>query len=79
MGKLVEQQEVRKALLEKKKTRKETMGKYFYDLSKLTFAALALGGTVSFFQGIEMKWLMVMALGVIFALVLAYIGNYILK
>ena len=76
MGKFVEQQEV---LQEMKRTRKEILGKYFYDLSKLTFAALVLGGTVSFFQGIEMKWLMVMVLGVLFALVLAYIGNNILK
>lgn len=44
MGKFIVQQE-------KQKVRKETMGKYFYDLSRLTFAAMVLGGNNIIFSG----------------------------
>ena len=79
MGKFVQQQEAQKALQEKKKTRKETMGKYFYDLSKLTFAAMVLGGMISFFQGNEPKWITVIGTGLFIVVGLVYIGNNILK
>ena len=38
---------------ERAKCQRETLGKYFYDLSKLTFTALVLGGALTFFQGYE--------------------------
>ena len=72
MGKFIVQQE-------KQKVRKETMGKYFYDLSRLTFAAMVLGGIISFFQGIEIKWCYVVLLGLIVVFAVARIGNNILK
>ena len=72
MGKFIVQQE-------KQKVRKETMGKYFYDLSRLTFAAMVLGGIISFFQGIEIKWCYVVLLGLIVVVAFARIGNNILK
>ncbi|MCS2893224.1 MULTISPECIES: DUF6722 family protein [Parabacteroides] len=72
MGKFIVQQE-------KQKVRKETMGKYFYDLSRLTFAAMVLGGIISFFQGIEIKWCYVVLLGLIVVFAFARIGNNILK
>ena len=43
MGKFIEIQEARKVLNEKNKFRKETLGKFFYDLAKLSFAGLAIG------------------------------------
>lgn len=79
MGKFMKRQEELKIFQERKKTRKETMGKYFYDLSKLTFAAMVLGGTISFFQGSEFKWLIVIGSGLIVVVGLVYIGNNILK
>ena len=72
MGKFIVQQE-------KQKVRKETMGKYFYDLSRLTFAAMVLGGIISFFQGIEIKWCYVVLLGLIVVFSFSRIGNKILK
>ena len=42
MGKFMEQQEALKALREMKRVKKEAMAKYFYDLSKLAFAAMVL-------------------------------------
>ena len=79
MGKLKKQQAKCKPEKEKKSVQQETMGKYFYDLSKLTFAALVLGGTVSFFQGTELKWATVVAVGLVIAIFMAFIGNNILK
>lgn len=43
---------------ERAKCQRETLGKYFYDLSKLTFTALVLGGIAMLFQSekIEISW-----------------------
>lgn len=79
MRKFTERKEVQKASAEMKKLKKETMAKYFYDLSKLTFAAMVLGGIISFFQGTEMKWGYVIILGLIVVFMLARVGNNILK
>lgn len=38
MGKWSEQQEVKKETKEKDKMRRETLGKFFFDLAKLAFA-----------------------------------------
>lgn len=40
MGKWSEQQEVKKETKEKDKMRRETLGKFFFDLAKLAFAGL---------------------------------------
>ena len=45
--------DVRGESRERAKCQRETLGKYFYDLSKLTFTALVLGGALTFFQGYE--------------------------
>lgn len=79
MKKIAERKEVRKAPTEMKKLKKETMAKYFYDLSKLTFTAMVLGGTISFLQGTEIKWIIIAIIGGFLAIVLASIGNNILK
>ena len=61
MGSWSEQQEAKKDGKEKEKVSRETLGKYFYDLSKLSFTALFLGGGVSLvldFQNIN-YWVLV--------------------
>lgn len=47
MGNWEKQQEVKKEGLEREKIGRETLGKFFYDLAKLTFATMVLGGMVS--------------------------------
>lgn len=48
MGNWSEQQENRRESKEKEKINREILGKYFYDLSKLSFMALFLGAFSSF-------------------------------
>lgn len=79
MKKNVERKEACKASNEMQKLKKETMAKYFYDLSKLTFTAMVLGGSVSFLQGVEIKWIFAIIAGSVLAIALAGIGNNLLK
>ena len=70
---------------EKEKTRRELLGKLFFDFAKLVFAAFVLGGLSPLFQGEaegEVSVLgifIVVTLGVSVTIVFAYIGNKILK
>lgn len=79
MRKFIERKEARKTSVEMKKLKKETMAKYFYDLSKLTFTAMVLGGIISFLQGTEIKWIIAIIAGCVLAIALAGIGNSLLK
>ncbi|EKN11925.1 DUF6722 family protein [Parabacteroides goldsteinii] len=79
MGKFIERKEAQKTSAEMKKLKKETMAKYFYDLSKLTFTAMVLGGIISFLQGTEIKWIIAIIAGSVLAIALAGIGNSLLK
>ena len=58
MGNWSEQQEVKKEGKEKDKVRREKLAGYFFDLSKLVFAALVLGGITPLFTNVsnEMNW-----------------------
>lgn len=47
MGNWSVQQEAKKEVKEKERTSRETLGKFFYDLAKLVFTAMALVGGVS--------------------------------
>lgn len=67
MGKFIERKEAQKTSTEMKKLKKETMAKYFYDLSKLTFTAMVLGGIISFLQGTEIKWIIAIIAGSVFS------------
>lgn len=73
------QTEEQKTSTDMKKLKKETMAKYFYDLSKLTFTAMVLGGMISFLQGTEIKWIIAIIAGYVLAITLAGIGNSLLK
>ena len=47
MGNWERQQEEKRDIRERERVSKETLGKFFYDLSKLSFAALVIGSVAS--------------------------------
>lgn len=57
MGSWSERQEVKKEVKEKEKISRETLGKFFYDLAKTSFAAMVAGGAVSFSQVQTMSYI----------------------
>lgn len=65
---------------EKQKGSRDTLGKFFFDIAKLTFAAMVLGGVVALTtgEGGNGGWPL-MAVGLIVTAIFAYIGYYILK
>lgn len=80
MGNWSQQLEERKEVREKDKVRKETLGKFFYDLAKLIFAAIVLGGITPLCVNIGngINWNLIVA-GSIFTIIFSLIGNKILK
>ena len=76
-----ERQAARGESRERAKCQRETLGKYFYDLSKLTFTALVLGGIAMLFQSekIEISMIGMFMVGILFSVGLAFCGNKILK
>lgn len=80
MGNWSEMQEAKKERKEKDKTSREILGKYFYDLSKLSFAGLVIGGIVSIKPEMDVTVEVCrVVFGIISAFVLARMGNIILK
>uniref|UniRef100_UPI0040250085 hypothetical protein n=1 Tax=Prevotella sp. TaxID=59823 RepID=UPI0040250085 len=65
---------------DKVKSRKEKLAGYFYDLSKLTFAALVLGGMSSLYTD-EFKpyTIYVVIAGLVLTYITAFSANRILK
>lgn len=61
--------------------RREKLAAYFYDLSKLTFAALVLGGIPPLIAGRPLGWSAAIAIitGSVITFSLALIANKILK
>ena len=80
MGKFSEQVEVKKETKEKEKTSRETLGKYFYDLSKLSFGAMVLGVVVPWFSDSDNPdyWIL-LAIGIFTTACLAFFGYKIIK
>ena len=80
MGNWSERQEEKRERKEKDKTRREKLAGYFINLSQLTFVALVLGGITPLYTSIEIgiNWYVLVA-GVILTVILANIGNLILK
>lgn len=66
---------------ERDRSRRDTIAKYFFDLSKLVFTGMVVGGMISFFQAGEftsgMTWCVVY--GIICTILLALVGNHVLK
>lgn len=73
-------QEKKTETKEKDKTRRDKLAGYFFDLSKLIFAALVLGGITPLFTNISdgINW-STLILGVISTYMFANFANRILK
>lgn len=69
-----------KARKEKDGTRREKLAGYFFDLSKLVFAAIVLGGLTPLFTDSydNTNWLSIL-FGAVSTFFLAFLGNRILK
>ena len=80
MGSWSERQEVKKEVKEKEKISRETLGKFFYDLAKTSFAAMVAGGAVSFFTSSnnQLYWLLLL-IGAFSTIVFAYIGYKVIR
>ena len=77
MGNWSVQQEAKKEVKEKERTSRETLGKFFYDLAKLVFTAMALVGGVSLI--IDEPQAVLLATGMLLTYIFASIGYNILK
>lgn len=65
---------------EKAKTSRETLGKYFYDLSKTCFASFVVANVIAIFAAENIVTPIILALfGGIATFILARTGYYILK
>ena len=65
---------------DKVKSRKEKLASYFYDLSKLTFAALVLGGMSSLYtDDFKPYTIYVVIAGLVLTYITAFSANRILK
>lgn len=53
MGNFSERQKYRERESEKEKVRIENLGKFFYDLAKLTFVTVVLGNIISFYNDVD--------------------------
>lgn len=75
MSKFSEQIEIKAEKKDRNKTSRDTLGKYFYDLSKLTFVATVLNGSTTLFSNSEVSdRILNVILGIIFTTLLAMIG-----
>lgn len=74
------QQDIKKEVLERDKSRRENLGKFFYDLAKVAFAGLVVGGVAPLYANMDNSdnWYVVFA-GTVFTIIFAWIGNKILK
>ena len=80
MGNWSVQQEAKKEVKEKERTSRETLGKFFYDLAKLVFTAMALVGGVSLIiDEPQIKQGVLLATGMLLTYIFASIGYNILK
>ncbi len=80
MGNFARQQEVRRETTEKEKLSRETLGKFFFDLAKLVFTAMALVGGVSLIiDEPQTKQGVLAVMGILLTYTFAIIGYKILK
>lgn len=80
MGNWSEQQEVKKEVKEKNRTRREKLAGYFFDLSKLSFAGLVIGVVIPLYSDIsnENNWYSICT-GILLTIISAVFANKILK
>lgn len=70
-----------KEIKEKEKSRRESLGKYMYNLSQTCFTAMVVGATVTFFIADVSfaAFVVLLLMGLVSTLLLAYSANNILK
>ena len=79
MGSWSEQQVVKKEVKEKEKTSRETLGKFFYDLAKISFTALVVGSVVSVAtQQEKVEYWILILIGIFVTYIFSYIGYKII-
>lgn len=80
MGKFAEQQKAKDEARENDKLTRESLGKHFYDLSKVTFTAMVVGSTVAWVSDAskDYHWKLLL-IGVATSVLLTYIGYKIIK
>lgn len=80
MGNWEKQQETTKETREKDKLSREVLGKFFYDLAKVTFTAMVVGGAVAWISDSEKDyaWILLL-LGALSTMTLSYAGYKIIK
>lgn len=79
-GKWSDQQVMMTETKERNRTRKEKLAGYFFDISKLTFAAIVLGGLSPVFGlQYEFKDIVMLIFGLITTVSFAIFANKILK
>ncbi|WP_373151436.1 MULTISPECIES: DUF6722 family protein [Bacteroidaceae] len=80
MGNWSEQQEAKKEVKEKEKASRETLGKFFYDLAKISFTALVVGSIVSVAtQQERLEYWLLILIGMFVTYIFSYIGYKIIK
>ena len=80
MGNFIRQQEEKKDVREKDKTRREKLAGYFFDLSKLSFAGLVIGVVIPLYSDLsnENNWYSICT-GILLTIISAVFANKILK
>ena len=80
MGNWSVQQDLKKEKREFDKTCKENLAKFFYDLAKLTFAGVVIGGIIPLYGSPYdvIQWTMVIS-GLVGTGMIAFFANRILK
>ena len=80
MGKFSEHIEKKEERKVKDKTSREELGKYFFDLSKLSFGAMVLGVVVPWFSDADNpNYWMLLIIGIFTNSCLAFFGYKIIK
>ena len=80
MGNFIRQQEEKKEVKQKDKTRRERLAGYFFDLSKLSFAGLVIGVVIPLYSDLsnENNWYSICT-GILLTIISAVFANKILK
>lgn len=80
MGNFSRQQDEKKDVREKDKTRREKLAGYFFDLSKLSFAGLVIGVVIPLYSDLSNKnnWYSICT-GILLTIISAVFANKILK
>ena len=75
MGNFSNQQKAKEEAKENEKVSRETLGKYFYDLAKVSFTAMVVGGAVAWISDSNRSdSITLLLLGTITTIALTYTG-----